>query len=213
MSNLNFTLVTLHARRFARFARVLRLLKIFKPQTQAQWRFQKSLEFKVSKLNGKFRSSCEEYISTCKAFAVDHELIILSWDSLLDASTTVYLIQPFKHQWRYWKSVHHLETLTFTAVAIVSQRNYGPEDQLLMLLVVLVVFQALHLIAMPFLYSRERKLDFFCRTALIWNCLVGIMIVQGLVGSTGSGLLMMWGNLSLLFIFGFLMQLPQTVKR
>ncbi|GMH70488.1 hypothetical protein TL16_g05422 [Triparma laevis f. inornata] len=199
--------------RFARFARVLRLLKIFKPQSQAQWRFQKSLEFKITKLNGKFVSACEEYISTCKAFAVDHELVILSWDSLLDASSTIYLIQPFKHNMRYWKSVHHLETLVFSAIAVVSQRNHGPIEQLQMLVAVLVVFQTLHLIVMPYLYSRERKLDFFCRTALIWNCLVGIMIVNELVDEIGSGLLMMWGNLSLLFIFGFLMQVPQMLKR
>ena len=189
------------------------MLKIFKPQSQAAWRFQKSLEFKVSKLNARFTSSCEEYISTCKAFAVDHELVVLSWDSLLDASSTVYLIQPFKHHLRYWKAIHFLESLVFTSIAVVSRRNFYPEDQLEMLLGVLSAFQLLHLIFMPYMYSRERKVDFFARSTLMWNCLIGLLIVRGSIEGTSAALLMMWGNLSLLIIFSFLMELPQLLKR
>ena len=97
--------------RFARFARFARVLKILKPQTQAQWRFQKSLEFKVIKMNKKFTASCEEYVSTLKSFSVDHDLVITKWEALLDAGTAVYLFRPFKHHLRYWKLLSFAEIL------------------------------------------------------------------------------------------------------
>ena len=56
-------------------------------------------------------------------------------------------------------------------------------------------------------------MDFFCRTALMWNCLIGLLISRGSLGNTAATLLMMWGNLSLLAIFFFLMEGPLLVKR
>ena len=199
--------------RFARFARVLRLLKIFKPQTQTAWRFQKSLEFKAMKVNQKFKSSCEEYVSTVKAFTVDHELVILTWDSLLDASSTVYLIQPFKHNFRYWKAIHFLEILSFTSCSIIMRRNFAPSEQLQVLLAILGFFQILHLVCLPYLFSRERKLDFFCRFCCMWNCGMGLLIDDGSLTETSAAFLILWGNLALLIIFSFVMQLPQVIKK
>ena len=199
--------------RFGRFARVLRLLKMFKPQTQTQWRYQKTVEFKVSKLNSKFNASCEEYISTLNAFMVDHTLVILAWDTLLDSSSTVYLIQSFKHHLRYWKGVHFLEILSFTTISVISKTKFTPENQLQSLLILLVIFQALHLLFLPYLHSRERKIDFACRLCCMWNCFIGMLIKRGSLNSNTSATLMLLGNALLAIIFVSLMEIPQLIRK
>jgi len=198
--------------RFARFARFARVLKFFKPQTQSQWRFQKSLEFKIIKMNKKFSASCEEYLSTLKSFCVDHELVITKWDSLLDSGTAVYLFRPFKHHLRYWKLVTFAEILAVSTASVWLKRGHTPAEQLLAIFLILAIFQFLHIIALPYMVSRERKMDSFCRLVNMWNCFIGITIASDRMSALFGGVLLVWGNLAILGAFGTLMQVPQFIR-
>ena len=163
-------------------------------------------------MNKKFTSSSSEYLSTIKSFAVDHDLVITKWDGLLDASTAVYLFQPFKHHLRYWKLVTFLENLLISLFSVYLRRAHSPSEQLGALMVILITFQALHLLFLPYIVSRERKLDAFCRLVNIWNCGLGILIAEGMLDNLFAGVLLIWGNLGILMVFGTVMQVPQLIK-
>ncbi|CAM9742340.1 unnamed protein product [Chrysoparadoxa australica] len=114
-----------------------------------------------------------EYAMALENFQSDHVLEITCWESVLDTSGLVCLVESYSWLHTGWKLVHFAEEGLFIACLMGLGERMHIEVQLLGCAGVLLFFAAKTAKAQPFLYFREACLDMALRCSLISIALLG----------------------------------------
>jgi hypothetical protein len=145
-------------------------------------------------------------------FEDDHELLISAWETVLDASGYLALMDTFEVNCRHWRLVQMAEMFVFCLVLVALQRRASPAAQMWGGILVELAFTFVTWWHSPFLHWRQTALEYLIKAQIFFNLFVGLTLEAGASPVSGDALLVL-SNLTTMVGMSFLLNIVSSLLR
>jgi len=153
----------------------------------------------------------EEYIVALNYFEDDHDLIISAWETVLDASAYLSLIDTFNIEHRHWRVFQLGEMSLYCILVVGVQHRDSPTAQLSAIIVLQILSGLYTWWRNPFLCNREATLEYVIKGQLCVNAILGLISHSGAYPARVMGGLLIASNLVFLGVVTYLLELLQAI--
>ena len=146
-------------------------------------------------------------------FEDDHDLVISAWETILDASGYISLIDTFNIDYRHWRVFQLGEMSLFCILVVGVQHKDSPAAQLSAVLLLQIMSALCTWWHNPFLSNREAVLEYVIKGQLCVNVILGLFADVGAFPEDFTGGLLILSNLIAFGIMTYLLELLQAIFR
>jgi Ran GTPase-activating protein (RanGAP) involved in mRNA processing and transport len=137
-----------------------------------------------------FAKARGEYIASLKNFESDHILEIVAWESVVDTSGFLPLVENFTWMHPHWSAVVLAEQAAFISLSTMLHQRVSTELQLTGCVAILLIAAAAAFAADPFLYLQEARLDATLRSTLVLIAILGCLADAGYLSEKAANALL-----------------------